>query len=280
MATLTTDPNADALQQLENKSHRITLSDGRTKVQSPLVGLYTNLPANAKCMFSLNQRNRERRVLAHVLPPRRTIKWTEAQVRDKANSIMVNYPHEWTSVHRFAKWVDLYQYFDCHDLFYLGAWNLRDVVNLLYEEKRTARANARAQAGLAPHFRAEIEDWVYRWMTWDKNRHKLATWNRNSDVLSIMDREDWKSIHDEDHDIYLDQDALNHVRRCLEYYHEEFFSLSPKKHSAEAAASASGPEQAQSAEPSIGTFSQRLHSALSSDGSSSRLILSVAGMAS
>jgi hypothetical protein len=154
----------------------VKTSNNKT-VPAPMVSFYTNIPENARCIFSINQRNPGRRRMNHVLPPRSITQWSAEQIEEKVDNIRTNYPADVKHVRPPHSWDDLYQYFDAYDLWFMGAWNLWSVIHRLAQKTDDERKIAC--------------DWAQSWLTWDANREKLSTWTPHSDILTQMSASDW-----------------------------------------------------------------------------------------
>ena len=107
-------------------------SDGYA-VHTPSIGMYVNMPTTARCVLSLGTAVREPRWLHHPLPERNyeTTCWDDDKIWLYAFEYRFHYPREARRVVRPKKWEDLWEYFDCHDLWHTGAWNLWNLLHNL-----------------------------------------------------------------------------------------------------------------------------------------------------
>ncbi|KAK0613080.1 hypothetical protein B0T17DRAFT_397101 [Bombardia bombarda] len=141
-------------------------------------------------------------------------------------------------------WTDLYKYFDAHDLWFQGVCNLLRVISHLVNENTVHLRDQSPFPPLTdydPDYYAEIDDWVFKWLTHEQNRRKLRSWDRKSDILSIMTPED------EEEDIGdIGPKALEVLSYELRYWHHRYLSLWPEIDALEAAKAANGSPDAPS----------------------------------
>ncbi|KAK3939435.1 hypothetical protein QBC46DRAFT_234211, partial [Diplogelasinospora grovesii] len=108
--------------------------DGSPPIGKPALSLYINMPDDARCVFSLNAEITAKRHLRLRLPERQAEVWDEGRIQEKVNNIRDHYPFESRRVAAIDTWEDLFEYFDAHDLWHQGAWNLRRVIERIYQE--------------------------------------------------------------------------------------------------------------------------------------------------
>ncbi|KAK3330564.1 hypothetical protein B0H66DRAFT_612306 [Apodospora peruviana] len=196
------------------RSHPVaTVDNSIIGTTQPTMAFYTQMPKEAECIFSLNDKIKTKRFLKHILPKREVEPqaWNTELVKTKAAEIRSKCPDAAKSVARPEKWEDLYCHFDASDLWHEGAWNLWRVIEQLFEENL-----AQAVKDYDSDKVDEISDWVYGWLTWEENRQKLLSWDIKSDILDIFSPKDRDEVKD------CDPAALEHVRGALTYWHGEY----------------------------------------------------------
>lgn len=151
--------------------------DGSLIIPMPLIGFYTSMPEEAKCIFSISRAVPEKRHMQHLFPRRELNRWTPAKIHQKVQSIRSAHPPETLCVKKPRSWTDLFDFFDAVDLWEEGAWNLWLVIHRLIQE-----------VDIEQH---EVTEWVYKWLTSKENRNKLTAWKTETDVLDIMAASDW-----------------------------------------------------------------------------------------
>lgn len=176
MASYKPDPAVYTVPVPADSVYALT-EDESMDVPMPFVSLYTSMPEDAKCAFSVSRNNPEKRVMTHILPRRKLEKWSEERIAQKVQSICRSYPQEVIHVKPPSQWADLYNFFDAADLWHSGAWNLWLVIYRLVEKTEIERS--------------AVSEWVYKWLTAKTNRDKLSYWDSTSDVLDIMAAYDW-----------------------------------------------------------------------------------------
>ncbi|KAM7205354.1 hypothetical protein V8F33_001185 [Rhypophila sp. PSN 637] len=170
----------------------------------PVMGFYTKMPDDAKCIFSLGNK----RAMKHILPRRAVGLWGQEKIQAQADTIRASHPNEAKSVVAPTKWEDLWEYFDAHDLYFAGAWNLRRVIELLAEEN--------AITNYDPDMFDAITDWAYTWLALAQNRQKLSRWDKRIDILSIFNAEDWQKIST------TEPVVMSILRQSLKYWYDYF----------------------------------------------------------
>ncbi|KAK4192492.1 hypothetical protein QBC35DRAFT_459212 [Podospora australis] len=205
-------------------------------IPEPHPEFYLGMPNGVQCKFSLNPQLTAPRYLYGNFPQRQPlIAWDDQRVKAKADLIQAEYPDEANKVTRPKDWIDLYQYFDAMDLWFQGAWNLWSVIDLLGVRNMDRVAFSKAHLETLSHMdpkvlssvvpwsdqqTATVDDWVYKWLTHEQNRQKVAAWNRKGDILHLLWYEDWLAIGD------CSPQATVHLRKALEYWHGQCFPTS------------------------------------------------------
>lgn len=196
-------------------STHLGVTTNKKQVMMPGMSLYTTMPADSKCIFSLNEQVREKRSLQHVLPKRDAVAWDQARIQAKADAIRKEYPSESKSIVRPVMWEQLYEFFDAHDLYFEGAWNLWAVIKQICNENSPDGGFDQGQCDI-------VADWAYKWLTHNANLDQLGTWDKNSDILDILSRQDWGSIGD------CGPKALDVLRGEFLHWHCYYFDVKPQ----------------------------------------------------
>ncbi|KAJ4385037.1 hypothetical protein N0V85_008310 [Neurospora sp. IMI 360204] len=167
--------------------------------EKPKMGLYTYLPSESKCAFSLHA---GKPALKHMLPARDTPRnWSSQKVQEVAAEIRSRQPDAVECMTIPCHWEDLHQYFHPIDLWYKGASNLLEVVFRLLKEN-------------------EICMWVESWLTWHQNRYMLSCWDTTKDIMSVFGPCDWANIHA--HGVTFPTDCVVFFSDQLEYWYHYY----------------------------------------------------------
>lgn len=201
-------------------------------VPMPTMAYYFSMPEDARCVFSLNDQITKPRLFDRLgCPDREPVAWDSNRIEREAQSLRNKYPEEALKVFRPSAWEDLYLYFDPHDLWLQGAWNLWCVIDLLGEQNAEPGFFAQARLKNRPrcdkrHERfAIVDDWVWRWLTTEQNREKISIWNHQIDILFQLWPEDWMSIGMDS----LRADELERLRDQLLFWHRQYYCASKVK---------------------------------------------------
>lgn len=150
----------------------------------PHVGFYRNPPPNAKCRWSTNYGEREphnfnKNML--TMPGRELWLWNDNKLKTVADQYKQKFWKDLKTLERPKTFLDLYEYFDAGTLWYAGAYNLWNLMNMLVTE-----AHQRWPAVL-DHWKDEIEQWVhgllYEWEGFEHNQNALQKWDQRGDPL-------------------------------------------------------------------------------------------------
>ncbi|KAK1750242.1 hypothetical protein QBC47DRAFT_278071, partial [Echria macrotheca] len=158
------------------------------EIEMPSINLYTNMPADARSTISKLAGASEPRKMYHMLPDRTLVAWSQRQIQGLANQFRAAHPEAAMSVVRPTRWEDLYDYFDAHDLWYKGAWNLWQLVLCICDQNDVEAADQNMSMWEV------VYDWTYKWLTHATNRQKLFDWDTVSDIVTIFTPEDWKDV--------------------------------------------------------------------------------------
>ncbi|GAB1311669.1 hypothetical protein MFIFM68171_01879 [Madurella fahalii] len=178
-------------------------------IPMPNIGFYTSVPADAECILSLNAEVPAKRSLGHRLQiqDRPAELWLDWDVEKAARDFRAEYPREVANIVRPTLWEDLYRYFDAHDLWFKGAWNLWHVIQCLCDENEGIRKQ------IDPHDLNEIDGWAWRWCTHRENRDRLSTWDQQSDILDLLTQENRNEL------CGCGSETLDILRRALCYWY-------------------------------------------------------------
>lgn len=160
----------------------VHMADG--VIVDPHVGFYRNPPPNAKCRWSTNNGERNPRHFDKNLlkmPSRELWLWDDAKLKTVADVYKQRFWSDLKSLTRPNTFLDLYEYFDSATLWYAGAYNLWNLINMLVTE-----AHQRWPAVL-DHWKKEIDEWVhgllFEWDGFEHNQNALRRWDGRSDPL-------------------------------------------------------------------------------------------------
>lgn len=161
------------------------------RIPQPQMGFYWNMPADATCLFSINDQVREKRSYRPGgIPSRRSYAWKDHHIRSMATTLRSHYGNKTKTIVRPKVWDDLYQYFDAVDLWAKGAWNLWRVLQLICDENEAPPPQSHSDAAA----RDEIEEWAYNWCTHEQNRIRLVGWDQRSDILHVLSPADSQDL--------------------------------------------------------------------------------------
>lgn len=157
---------------------------GGSVIIDPHIGFYRNPPSGAKCRWSTNYGEHEphhfnKKML--TMPSRELYLWNDSKLKTVADMYKQRFWQDLKSLTRPNTFVDLYEYFDAATLWYAGAYNLWNLMNMLVTE-----AHQRWPSVLA-HWKEEIDKWVhgllYEWNGFEHNQNALRQWDNRSDPL-------------------------------------------------------------------------------------------------
>lgn len=150
----------------------------------PHVGFYRNPPPDAKCRWSTNYGERaphnfNKNML--TMPGRELWLWNDNKLKTVADQYKHKFWRDLKTLERPKTFLDLYEYFDAGTLWYAGAYNLWNLMNMLVTE-----AHQRWPAVL-DDWKGEIEQWVrgllYEWKGFEHNQNALRRWDQRGDPL-------------------------------------------------------------------------------------------------
>ncbi|KAK1993187.1 hypothetical protein LX36DRAFT_703662 [Colletotrichum falcatum] len=165
-----------------------------------------------RAVFSTNSGEIPTRGLSlnHVHDTRELDLWSAEELQDRANAIRKKHWKSLKSMARPQCWEDLYEYFDCFDIYFQGALNLWNLVHLLFNENEClSRNNACAtavQAGI----------WCDEWVARPENKAKLMGFNCwEGDVVGLITLASWAELQKMSVDIVLLRNSLYHRQNQL-----------------------------------------------------------------
>lgn len=143
-------------------------------------------------------------------PTGRNANWDDFTVRAMVATLRAERGPQMNALKRPSIWEDMYQYFNAVDLRSMGAWNLWRALHFACDEND----GPVVQSPLDDASRKAIEDWAYAWLTVNENRLCLGSWDKRSDILSVLPPADTQNI------VGCDRAALNILRGILQnWYH-------------------------------------------------------------
>lgn len=150
----------------------------------PHVGFYRNPPPNAKCRWSTNNGEKEPHHFNKNLlemPSRQLWLWNDTKLKTVADQYKQKFWRDLKSLTRPNTFFDLYEYFDSATLWYSGAYNLWNLINMLVTETH------QRWPAVLDHWKKETDDWVhsllYEWKGFKYNQNALKKWDGRSDPV-------------------------------------------------------------------------------------------------
>ncbi|GKT45938.1 uncharacterized protein ColSpa_06119 [Colletotrichum spaethianum] len=141
-----------------------------------------------KAIFSTNNGEVPTRGLSmnHVLVFRELDLWSAEELQERANAIRKKHWRSLKSMPQPECWEDLYDYFDCFDIYFHGAQNLWNLILLLFNENENlSRDKIRATA---VYVGILCDEWVQN----TENKTKLMAFNCwEGDVVSLITSGPW-----------------------------------------------------------------------------------------
>ncbi|KAK4181438.1 hypothetical protein QBC36DRAFT_374301 [Triangularia setosa] len=195
-----------ASQQFPSKNGKtvsvVAMSSNGTPLPTPLMSYYLNMPRDSPCVISVNNTGNAPRFYSDPLSiPKRDIEcWNQARIEEEARTIRAQHPALAENVTAPASWEDLYRYYDAHDLWLQGAWNLWAVIDELgylnqkmecYHQKMQEIQNMGHRFPLQPYELSMIADFVEGWVSFKENRLMLIDWDGSYDILQLFSPVDW-----------------------------------------------------------------------------------------
>jgi hypothetical protein len=161
------------------------------RIPQPRMGFYWNMPADATCLFSINEDVPEkRRYKRGIVPSRPSDAWNDHDVRSMAAILRSLHGDKTKTMVRPKVWDDLYHFFDVVDLWTKGAWNLWRALQLICDENEGPPSQPRLDDTAI----GEVEEWAYAWCTHEQNRTRLGWWDQRSDILHVLSPADSKDL--------------------------------------------------------------------------------------
>ncbi|WYZ45630.1 hypothetical protein EsH8_VIII_000946 [Colletotrichum jinshuiense] len=155
------------------------------------VSFYTKPARAVRGIFSTNNGEIPARGPPHALPARELHLWSAEELQEKANAVRKKHWSVMKSMQKPTVWEDLYDYFDCYDIYFQGAINLWNLVLHLYHE------NQCLVRSLYNALSFEVGIWCDEWVAKKENKTKLDNFrNWEGNIFDILDEEDRKELHD------------------------------------------------------------------------------------
>lgn len=110
---------------------RLGYTDDGHYIAMPSYALYPSMPWTSRCLFSVASPAGGERWLQRPLPRQQTFCLDEETIWIHAFALRWHHPVEACQVVRPRSWNDLWEYFDCYDLWHNGPWNLWNLLNNL-----------------------------------------------------------------------------------------------------------------------------------------------------
>ncbi|KAK4236780.1 hypothetical protein C8A03DRAFT_16604, partial [Achaetomium macrosporum] len=196
------------------------------RVPQPFMGFYWNMPDDAPCIFSAgDQGKQKRRFQRGSVPPRPVIAWDGYRLRAAAATLRAKHGTKVQTVTRPTKWEDLYKWFDAYDIWWMGAWNLWQLLHLVCDENEDRPTPFARFGWQRSTVFDEVADWAYRWCTHRSNRLKLRSCDPRGDILDVLGSEDRENIHG------CGAKALDVLRGALHYWRQQYKPPAPRRDS-------------------------------------------------
>ncbi|KAK2026449.1 hypothetical protein LX32DRAFT_508988, partial [Colletotrichum zoysiae] len=160
-----------------------------------------------KAVFSTNNGKVPTRGLSmsHVHVTRELGLWNAEELQDRANAIRKKHWRSLESLTRPECWEDLYDYFDCFDIYFQGAMNLWNLVCLLHDENTCLSRNNFCAASV------KLGIWCDEWVAHAENKAKLMGFHCwEGDVVGLITPDAWAELQKLPVDIMLIRNALLH----------------------------------------------------------------------
>ncbi|KAK1500939.1 hypothetical protein CTAM01_06391 [Colletotrichum tamarilloi] len=191
---------------------------GTKEAETPRLYIEDNLPIafynqptkEVKAIFSTNNGEFPTRGLSHVLPVRQIDLWSAEELQERANAIRKKHWSHMKSMPQLEFWEDLYDYFDCYDIYFQGAMNLWNLMLHLYHENQCLVRN------LHQEIVAEVGHWCDEWAAKSENKKKLLDFKEfQGDVLNLLSSEDRVDLQG------LPPVSMELVRNALKFRHDQ-----------------------------------------------------------
>ncbi|KAF4773740.1 hypothetical protein HER10_EVM0004002 [Colletotrichum scovillei] len=174
------------------------------------IAFYNQPTKEIKAIFSTNNGEFPTRGLSHVLPARQIDLWSAEELQERANAIRKKYWSHMKSMPQLEFWEDLYDYFDCYDIYFQGAMNLWNLMLHLYHENQCLVRN------LHQEIVAEVGHWCDEWAAKSENKKKLLDFKDfQGDVLNLLSSEDRVDLQG------LPPVSMELVRNALRFRHDQ-----------------------------------------------------------
>ncbi|KAL0764420.1 hypothetical protein CaCOL14_013055 [Colletotrichum acutatum] len=174
------------------------------------IAFYNQPTKEIKAIFSTNKGEFPTRGLSHVLPARQIDLWSAEELQERANAIRKKHWSHMKSMPQLEFWEDLYDYFDCYDIYFQGAMNLWNLMLHLYHENQCLVRN------LHQEIFAEVGHWCDEWAAKSENKKKLLDFKDfQGDVLNLLSSEDRVDLQG------LPPVSMELVRNALKFRHDQ-----------------------------------------------------------
>ncbi|KAJ3944024.1 uncharacterized protein N0V96_005544 [Colletotrichum fioriniae] len=174
------------------------------------IAFYNQPTKEIKAIFSTNNGEFPTRGLSHVLPARQIDLWSAKELQERANAIRKKHWSHMKSMPQLEFWEDLYDYFDCYDIYFQGAMNLWNLMLHLYHENQCLVRN------LHQEIVAEVGHWCDEWAAKSENKKKMLDFKDfHGDVLNLLSSEDRVDLQG------LPPVSMELVRNALKFRHDQ-----------------------------------------------------------
>ncbi|KAF6841028.1 hypothetical protein CMUS01_03692 [Colletotrichum musicola] len=152
---------------------------------------YLRPAREVRAVFSTNNGALPARTLsptADMATGRHVYLWCAEDIQNHANSVRKKHWNLMKSMPQPTCWEDLYDYFDCVDLFHHGALNLWNLVCHLVHENKMLRDN------LIHGISFEVGMWCDEWLARNHNKTRLRDFSDWGNVLVLFDGSELEEI--------------------------------------------------------------------------------------
>ncbi|KAI1092877.1 hypothetical protein F5B19DRAFT_177005 [Rostrohypoxylon terebratum] len=165
-------------------------------------------PIIAHAFFSTENGRKAFRNIDNPVPSRPIEEWSAEQVQVYADTLRARFYDRCRYVQPLGSYEALYIYFDAHDIYYLGARNLCNVIHYLWEEnQRLYLVNADMTI---PQIDTSIQEALFK----EENQKKLRDWSPESatDIMTVFTHGELGATHDlsEAHNDTIRSILMNH----------------------------------------------------------------------
>ncbi|KAK2751697.1 hypothetical protein CKAH01_17804 [Colletotrichum kahawae] len=106
--------------------------------------------------------------------------WSAEEIQKNANSIRKKFWEYMMDMIQPICWEDMYDYFDCHDIYYHGALNIINLLRHLWHENQDLKKEAHREIAL------QVGIWCDRWLDRSDNKRKLLGFQDWGNIKTLL----------------------------------------------------------------------------------------------